>query len=158
MWKSDFECDANPRATDMAEVIGQFSGKFDENSERGFALGLENPRIFDSHWYDRESRARFLPRYVEPDYGVDLESFVAVRRSCEPIELVGSPIPAVAFFGRHERVVCKETEIRLLREAYADLTVHELPNSAHFPHVEETEAFLGILGDAMSGVSKRSFR
>lgn len=155
LWKSDFARDGDPRAVEVGEVIERFSGQFDENTARGFSLGAQNPRLFDSYWYDAESRARFVACYAEPSYGVDIESFVAVRRSYEPIELVGSPIPAIAVFGHHERVVCKETEIRHLREAYADLTVHELPNSAHYPHVEETEAFLRIVVNAMETVARR---
>ena len=133
----------------LQEVLKNYTGKFDANTEIGFGLAAQNPRMFSYYWWNKERMGAFLPFYAEPGYGMDIESFISVRRSFFERTLKNSQVPAVAIFGKHDMVISQDKELDQLRKRFSSLEVHMLEESGHYPHIEETGKVLGILGTTL---------
>jgi len=146
---TDFERMGSPLADAMREVLAAYTGAFDANTEQGVSLALQDPELFGHYWRDHEAMKRFLPRYEPPRYAPDAEGYFAVRRSLTPIVLTGSPVQALAIFGAHDVVSPRAQQLSPVAQSYPRLEVRELAESAHYPHVEEVEAVLALLDEAL---------
>ncbi|HAZ11633.1 MAG: hypothetical protein A2X86_18075 [Bdellovibrionales bacterium GWA2_49_15] len=142
---NDFMKHADDRWLGLQEVLKNYSGNFDQNNEAGFGFLAQNPRFFDCFWLNKERMAAFLPFYAEPGCGMDVVSFLGVRQTMVETTFRNSQIPAVAIFGKHDVVITQDKQLPPIQQRFANLEVHELENSAHYPHIEETDKFLEIL-------------
>ncbi len=149
----DFQEFKDERSLELENILANYTGKFDANTENGFALAAQNPRLFNYYWMNKERMGSFLSFYAEPGFGVDLDSFFGVRRSFFASNLKNSSVPALAIFGKHDIVISQEKELSLLRQGFSSLEVLQFEESAHYPHIEETDRFLAILTHELDSLS-----
>lgn len=141
----DFKEHQDLRHLKLQTVLDNYSGIFDANTQSGYLTAAESPRMLSYYWKNKERMGDFLTRYAAPEYRFDLDGFLRVRESFFDTEMEQSSVPTIAFFGKHDIVVSKTAEISLLKKRFRHLTVHEFEESAHYPHIEQTEHFLRIL-------------
>jgi pimeloyl-ACP methyl ester carboxylesterase len=141
----DFKEHEDPLYLELQKVLERYTGCFDKNTEQGFNLIVQNPRLFDYYWFNKERMRSFVPHYSGPEFSIDVPALMAVRRSLLGLDDGLSPVPALALFGRHDIVVTKDVEVSILREHFSTLNVEELSESAHYPQVEELERVIQIV-------------
>jgi pimeloyl-ACP methyl ester carboxylesterase len=141
----DYLSHGDDRGEKLEALLARNMEEFSPATEEGYDLLIQNPRLLDYYWFNRDQMAEFLPYYAEPGYEIDLEGFRSVRRSFREVHLVGSMVPATAVFGENDVCISEDAEVSKLKSRFLDLTIHRLPHSAHYPHVEETDRFLEIL-------------
>lgn len=145
----DFEAAGDPRAAVIRQTLASYSGRFDERTEIGFRAVVEDERLFDAYWHDKDAMARFLACYAPPRFGLDLEGFFQVRRAGPHLPHGPIDVPATLILGRRDVIVSGEAETALLRGLFPRLTIHVLEESAHYPHVEEPDLVLSIVSSTL---------
>lgn len=142
---SDYKKHGDDRYRSIQKVLENYTSQFDQNTETGLHLFLQNPRFFDYFWINKERMDSFLSHYKEPGYGIDVEGYFAVRRSFFEVECNPSSIPATVFLGRHDVVISQETQMRILSRRFPTHQVYEFEESGHYPLIEETDRALQCL-------------
>lgn len=142
---ADYRANNNSKADDLATIIENYTGNFDDNTLNGFLLAGQNPRLFDHYWHNNEVKPLFLSYFTSPEYVLDLEGYLDIRKTWFATSLSGSKIPATVVLGKYDMVISKEVEKRVLERYFDNLTAVEFKASAHYPHAEETDKFLKIL-------------
>jgi proline iminopeptidase len=155
--KKDFEEHGDEqRSKAFTQLIDAHTPAFDENTEKGFQLVLENPRFIQYYWKNAQRMQEFLSFFQEEEYQLDIESFFSVRRSFTRPELKKASIPTLVIFGAGEIVVSKDAEWKLLNEAYSNLKSYVFQDSAHYPHIEETDRFVKTLQEEIEASEEKS--
>jgi pimeloyl-ACP methyl ester carboxylesterase len=143
---ADYRSNNDSKADELEIIIENYTGKFDDNTLNGFLLAGQNPRLFNYYWHNNEVKPVFLSYFTSPEYVLDLEGYLAIRKTWFATTLTGSSIPATVVFGKHDKVISNDIEKRVLKIYFDSLTPVEFEASAHYPHAEETDKFLQILG------------
>lgn len=142
---NDYKKHGDDRWLGLQEVLKNFSPKFNQNSEVGFGLVAQNPRLFDYFWSNKERMGSFLQFYAAPGCGIDIDSYFVLRNSHPKVHFSNSQVPAVAIFGKNDQFISRGKELVQLWERFSSVDVYEMEDSGHYPHIEETDKFLGIL-------------
>jgi len=137
--------DDHERGKEMEQILAAFTGNFDENTERGWMLALENPRLFNYYWFNTEKAQAYLQHFAPPEYTVDTQSFFAVRRTSYAAPAENCDLKTLVFYGKHDRVLPDETGDIAAR--FPDHRTMTLEQSGHYPHIEEAERVLSAIKD-----------
>jgi pimeloyl-ACP methyl ester carboxylesterase len=147
---NDFKKTGDVRHTEMNKVIQNYTGKFDDNFKDGFLLYVKNENWYNYYWNIDTHKMFFLSCFSEPGFTFDFDSFWRIRKHFVETELYNSKVPAVAFFGKFDKLISYDKEVLLLRRRFESLQIHIMEESAHYPHVEETEKLLAIIEKEIS--------
>ncbi len=149
---NDFEkLEDYTKAEELKEVLKYYSGSFDTNTKKGFELLLQNPNLFNNYWNDKNAMQEFLGFYTEPDFAIDINNFFNVRKGLfwGHITLKNNPLPITAFFGKHDKIISENDEIKILTQFFSNLKIVRLDQSAHYSHIEEKEKVLAFMIEAL---------
>lgn len=141
----DYKKNNDEKALNLEEVTRNYTGEFDENTEKGYMICIENPRLFNYYWFNQERMKEFIQYYSVPGFGIDIDGFLKVRRSLFNIPANHSAIPAITLFGKNESIISPHKEKLILKNCYSNFSIYEFENSAHYPHIEETEKFIEFI-------------
>lgn len=125
----------------MSAILEAYTGAFDEHARAGWAMAAESPRLFEVYWHDRAEMERYAACYAGP-YALDVEGFFAVSATRPPLPEGRSEVPAQLVWGEHDRIVARDVARRLVGERHESVEEIVIPGCAHYPHVEQTSAFL----------------
>lgn len=140
----DFDSLKDDRSAELTNILAKLTKDFDINTETGFKLAIQNPAFFNHYWHNKDKMANFLSYYTG-EYALDLPGYIAVRKSWMELPMGKSPVPISAIYGKHEAIVSNDDEIAALYNHYSSPRVYEFTQSAHYPHIEETEKFMYLL-------------
>ncbi|HTM97395.1 MAG TPA: alpha/beta hydrolase [Pedobacter sp.] len=129
----------------MDDVIQKYTGTFDENTQLGFSIAGQNPRLFDYYWHNKPLMHQFLAHYTSPNYVLDVNAYFQIRKTWFELKAQKSAILVTAVYGKHEQVVSNLVEQKKAREYFNRIEFHDFHHSAHYPHVEEADLFLQLL-------------
>ncbi len=130
-------------ATQMDIIIRNFSGSFDENTIAGWSLCAVNPRLFNYYWQNQDQRNRYVVHYSGA-YNIDADSFFSTRGTQFHLHGVAT-VPTTVMYGKHDSIISIADEIAGLPEHFSDMKILEMENSAHYAHLEETDAVLRVI-------------
>lgn len=133
------------RADILSETLRYYNGKMDAATQNAFLLMYDSGCLFDYYWHDKQQMASFLSWYQPAEYNIDATAFFGVRQSWHPVQMRPSAIPAAAIFGMHDIIISRESETSLLQQWWPQLDTYELEATAHYPHIEATDAVLKLL-------------
>jgi pimeloyl-ACP methyl ester carboxylesterase len=126
----------------MQQVVAAYTGKFDANTEAGFNLFLQNPQAFNHYWTKPDLMAKYFECLAPGEYGVDVEAFMAVRRSLNFSLLLPqqkSRVRAISFFGEQEHVVSPVYERQIIDSHFANHQTYDVPAAGHYVHFEQAD-------------------
>ena len=149
---ADFEKhQESENAKSLLSIIDQYTGLFDENTQKGFTIVSQNPRLFNSYWYNKELMPQFLSHYTSPEYTLDVESYFTIRKTWNEHENnEKSSIPVIAIYGKHDIIVTNQKERLIVKEKFLNANFYEFEYSSHYPHIEETDELLHLLKKSIS--------
>lgn len=129
----------------LRQIIKNYTGHFDENTQKGFSIVADNPRLFDYYWHNQPAMQQYLSYYTSPEYVMDVAGYFAVRNTWyqQPIHKID--IPTLAIYGKHDVVVSNDAERQIVSDHFQNVTFHEFEHAAHYPHVEEADLLLDKL-------------
>ncbi|TZF83012.1 alpha/beta hydrolase [Pedobacter sp. BS3] len=131
------------KASQMEEIIANYSGKYDANTEKGWELAASCPYLFNFYWHDEQLMQQYL-QYYQDEYSIDPESFFNVRAQIsEPA--FKTDIPAVVIYGKHDRIISIPDEIKAIHEYLSNVEIVELEHAGHYPHIEETDKVISVI-------------
>lgn len=141
---NDYRQQGDARADQLQDILKRYTYTFDANTQAGFWLVAENPRLFTAYWHNMDDMLRFLPFYSN-EYGVDIEEYFDVRKSYFETPLQDCSIPVLAIYGRYDRIISIPDELEHLPRCFTDLQVAELTGSSHYPHIEKAGEVLDMI-------------
>ncbi len=144
--QKDYQKNGNETAAKkLSDIITSISGKTYDNIISGWKIALENPRLLDYYWFDRENQTKYFSYFSVPEFSLDMESFFEVRNSFSDIELFPVNKPVCIFYGEKDPVFVLRKEIDTITQYFSDFTIHIMDRSLHYPHIEEAEKVLEII-------------
>ncbi len=129
----------------MKQIISSFSESFDSNIQTGWELALQNPRTFNYYWNNKSSQVSYFSHATTPEYSIDAESFLEVRKSFADIELFACDKKTIIFYSEKDPVITPEKEKAVITKHFSKLAIYNTDASSHYPHIEETEKILNII-------------
>lgn len=146
------------RAKQLHQILNTYSGRFDQSMEEGFRMAADNPRLFDYYWRNKKLMQDFVQFYTD-EYQIDVEEFLAVRKSMFEIQLHDCSIPAVVIYGKYDKIISIKDEVKNLPKCFSKLKIIELSESSHYPHIEEPDKVLAIIKNEFMhyGVAQATF-
>lgn len=148
----DFDKIAPSKANDITEALGASTSCFDGPMQSAFMIAAQDAVLFTNYWCNADRMNQFFDVWQKNAAGLDANAFFSVLG-----EFAQSPIfeqrrhdfkaPVRVILGKHDRVSTAKLEVGACHRLYGDLTVHYFDESAHFPHLEETDRFLEVLGN-----------
>lgn len=141
---ADLEKNSDGDAKLLRTIIDNYTGEFDGNTQNGFAIVGQNPRLFDYYWHNKEVMPQFLVYYVAPHYVLDINGYFNVRKTWFEQNIKKSSIPVTAIFGKYDCVVSNLKEQKKINGYYMDVEFYEFDNAAHYPHIEKIDLFMQL--------------
>jgi len=141
---NDYKNHGDNRSKRLQEILSVFLETFNDDMEEGFRLAAGNPRLFTYYWQDERLMQDFLQYYSE-EYRIDVEGFLAVRKSMRKIELHNCPIPTIIIYGTHDRIISIKHELNEAPKIFSNFRIIEMKNSSHYAHIEEPDIVLAII-------------
>ncbi|HVX27027.1 MAG TPA: alpha/beta hydrolase [Parafilimonas sp.] len=138
---NDYKQHNDIRAEVMKEILDNYPSTFDENMERGFRLAAENPNLFHYYWQNDEQMQNFV-QYYNGKYQIDVEGFLAVRRTMFEINLKKCKVPVTVIYGKHDKIISISDELKKIPELFSNCSLMEMERSSHYPHIEQAEEVL----------------
>ncbi|GAA4313265.1 alpha/beta hydrolase [Compostibacter hankyongensis] len=138
----DYRKHGDERAGALQVILDSYTGTFDTNTEAGFQLVAQNPRLFIYYWPDETQMLRFVQHYSGPEYAVDATGFFDVRRSWFEAASGPSSIPVLTLYGKHDAIISVEDEIKNLPRYFTRLRIEDVPDTGHYPHIESSGSVL----------------
>ena len=137
--------DENPTQTaELRECLTLSRSAFDSWAEKGMATALATGRIFPKYFASQEAFFRWAQLLQDVGTPMDTASLEAVGKTFHAYRRWPQPlsIPVQLIFGEKEVIVSKEEEISEARQLFRNVQIVELPDSAHFPHLEQPSLFV----------------
>jgi len=132
------------RGERLQEILAHYPDIFNEDMEEGFRLAADNPRLFNYYWRDEKLMQSFL-QYYSSEYRIDVEGFLAVRRSMYEVELNNCSTKTVVIYGKKDRIISIPHELNKLPKIFSNLEIIEMSEASHYAHIEETDKVLVII-------------
>ncbi|WP_407481529.1 alpha/beta fold hydrolase [Elizabethkingia meningoseptica] len=129
----------------MSAIIHSVSEIFDESIINGWNIALENPRILNYYWNDKDNQAKYFSYFSAPEFSLDIESFFEVRKSFIDTGLFPFNKPVIVFYSEKDSIITLEKENETIIKYFSNVAMHKMENSFHYPHIEETERVLEII-------------
>ena len=147
--EKDFEENAPDKAAALKKLRRESERFFDEKMQQALQIGAEDESLFTNYWHNKTAMANYFGVWEKFGATLDLVSFFSAMGQFATIDESFSgksfEIPTTVVFGKHDRVVHQDDEIRKCKELFPNLTIHTFDQSGHYPHIEETERFLDLL-------------
>ncbi len=129
----------------LKKIILNISGKFDNNTIKGWETVLENPRALDYYWCNRDTQLKYYKHFISPEFSLDIEGFLEVRKSFTDVELFISDKKVIVFYSEKDSIVLAKKESATIKKYFSNLTTYNMEKSVHYPHIEEAEKVLDII-------------
>lgn len=127
------------------KIEQQLSGKFDENELNGWEMALQNPRFLQLYWYEKSWLESYFSYFAEPAYAFDFDNFAAIRKGFVAPYLEKIQNKCTIIYGAADVVMAEEEELHFIRSHFANLSIHQLEQAGHYPHIEQSKRVLEII-------------
>ena len=130
---------------ELNEIIADYTGKFDENTIRGFQHIARNPRFFQYYWTDTEKMQEYFQYFADPGFSFDLETFFHTRKSFFTTDNGQINVPAACIFGSEDPVISADITIQQVRKMFVKSNIYHIDGTGHYPHIECADKCLDII-------------
>ncbi len=144
--EKDFQQNADEmRSENLRNIIAQFEEDIYANVINGWKIVLENPRLFDYYWMDKDKRDLYLSFFQDPFFKLDLEGFFAIRKTYKNILPCMTDHKTIIFNGKKDLItpaISKENDIL---KNFTMMKIFSVQKAMHYPHIEEMDKVLNII-------------
>lgn len=145
---ADYQLYNDTKTAEMQHVFDKLTHHYNNNTEKGWRLVFENPRLLEYYWVDKSIMHNYLQYFAPPQFQIDTEGFFSLRLLWKGILLKESNKPAIVVLGGRDVTSSNNSELLVLNKL-SNLESHIFSFSAHYPHIEETEKLINVLQAAI---------
>jgi pimeloyl-ACP methyl ester carboxylesterase len=148
--QTDLKRLGHPENGKLQALNGLICSFFDPPMREAFQIAAQDPELILNYWKNQARMGEYLAIWMAHGVHIDAESFFSVlgELSSRADSFPGSEavqIPVTAVFGRHDKIERQSDDEPFLRKLFPNLQVERFEDSAHYPHIEETDRFMQLL-------------
>lgn len=119
---------------------------FNESRFGSLLEALGDEEVLPSYWHNREASVAYNRYFADESFGLDLQSFKAVRESISH-RAVSNKFEGKVFicYGAFDPVAKWNQDSLLIEALYPNYEIQIAQNSGHYPHIEEKNQFMNWL-------------
>ena len=123
---------------------------FDWAMQEALQMAYKDPYLMSHYWTKYDVMDQWLVAQGEAGASMDLMSWKAVQEDFANLHIqprLKEPLPlhAILILGNEDQVLDQEREIENAHFSFKHVSVVNVFNSAHFPHLEDPEPFISCL-------------
>jgi len=152
MIENDFQKHGNETVSqNLRSIISKFSENIYDSIINGWKIILENPRLFDYYWLDKDKKDKYLSFFSDPHFTLDFDGFFEIRKTYKNVTLHKTEKRITIFHSKQDPITPNISADYNILKYFPNLKLYNMQKSLHYPHIEESDKVLEIILDTIKG-------